>query len=318
MRLLLTGGCGFIASHVLLRLVENHYIVNLDKLEYCSSLQHLSSLENNPNYKFIQGDILSLPLLRSIFQEENIEGVLHFAASTHVDNSFDNSLGFTLNNVVGTHNLLLCAKEFTVKLFLHVSTDEVKGESDNLEDCFYAPTNPYAASKAGAELLAISYATSFKLPLIVTRGNNVFGPYQYPEKIIPKFISKILEGEKCVIHGEGSNQRNYIYVEDVAEAFETILEKGQIGKIYNISSQDCLTNLEVFSAICKELGVEEKDFLSYGKDRPFNDKRYVIEGSLLEGLGWRQKTSFQEGLKKTVKWYKNLQGEFPWQSKRYT
>jgi len=305
MRLLVTGGCGFIASHVVLRLIKKHYIVNIDKLDYCSSLKHLDSLSNNPEYKFIQGNILSLPLLRYIFEREKIEGVLHFAASTHVDNSFDNSLDFTTNNVLGTHNLLACAKEFKIKLFVHVSTDEVKGESDHFDDSIYAPTNPYAASKAGAELLAISYATSFGLPVIITRGNNVYGPYQYPEKIIPKFIFNILGREKCIIHGSGLNQRNYIYVEDVADAFEVILEKGEIGMIYNIASEDCLTNLEVFSSICKELNVKEQDYISFGPDRPFNDKKYVIDGSKLIELGWKQKTSWKDGLTKTVEWYKS-------------
>lgn len=316
MRILVTGGCGFIASHVIVHLHQtypDYYIVNLDKLDYCSSLHQFRSMKDN--YKFIQGNILSMDLLKHIFREERIDTVMHFAAHTHVDNSFDNSLDFTMNNVVGTHNLLHCAREFKIKRFVHVSTDEVKGENDNVTiDSIFMPTNPYAASKAGAELLASSYQLSFSLPLIITRCNNVYGPYQYPEKIIPKFTSRLLKGNKCIIQGDGSNERNYIHASDVARAFDTVLHKGEIGKIYNICSEDCLSNLQVYEAICSELGLNKETYLEFGQDRPFNDKRYHICGKELDKLGWKQTISFSQGIKETVLWYKNLE-EFVWMKK---
>lgn len=311
MRVLVTGGCGFIASHVISRLREvypHYYIINMDKLEYCSCRK---GTESGDNYKFIKGDILSLDLLRHVFREEKVEEVMHFAAHTHVDNSFDNSLEFTRNNIIGTHNLLICAQEFGVKRFIHVSTDEVKGENDNIEeDRLFAPTNPYAASKAGAEILASSYQISFGLPLIITRCNNVYGPGQYPEKIIPKFITRILDGKKCILHGDGGNERNYIHAQDVSRAFDLILHKGQPGKIYNICSRDCLSNLEVYRKICIALGVIPDEYLGFGPDRPFNDRRYYISDYELTQLGWEQEIPFDQGLRDTVEWYKNLTSMF--------
>lgn len=308
MRILVTGGCGFVASHVLLYLYKTYptyYFVNIDKLDYCSSVEQLKDLQQN--YKFIQGDILSLYLLRHIFREEKIDTVLHFAASTHVDNSFDNSLDFTLNNVLGTHKLLICAREFNIKRFIHVSTDEVKGENDNVEeDLIFAPTNPYSASKAGAELLASSYRNSFHLPLIITRCNNVYGPYQYPEKIIPKFSKLLSQDKVCTIQGDGSNERNYIHVYDVAKAFDIILHKGQVGKIYNISSENVHSNLEIYNKICDILSKDKEKYLVFGEDRPFNDRRYYISDKELAKLGWKANISFSEGLQETVLWYKNL------------
>ncbi|SHO33225.1 dTDPD-glucose 4,6-dehydratase [Cedratvirus A11] len=315
MRILVTGGCGFIASHVIVHLHKtypDYYIVNLDKLDYCSSLHQFKTFSGSASYKFIQGNILSMDLLKHIFREEKIDTVMHFAAHTHVDNSFDNSLDFTMNNVVGTHNLLHCAKEFSVKRFIHVSTDEVKGENDDVSiDSIFMPTNPYAASKAGAELLASSYRLSFSLPVIITRCNNVYGPYQYPEKIIPKFTSRLLKGQKCIIQGDGSNERNYIHASDVARAFDVVLHQGQVGKIYNICSEDCLSNLEVYTAICEELGLSKEAYLEFGQDRPFNDKRYHICGNELASLGWKQSIPFSQGIKETVLWYKSLE-EFVW------
>lgn len=304
MKIMVTGGCGFIASHVIKALLDaDHSVVNLDKLDYCSSL-HTSQLKH-ARYKFIQGNILFLEELRNIFSEEEIDVVMHFAASTHVDNSFDNSLNFTFNNVVGTHNMLICAKEFNVKKFIHVSTDEVRGESEKImEDRIFSPTNPYAASKAGAELLASSYETSYNLPLIITRCNNVYGPGQYPEKLIPKFIHLLLEGRKCTIHGNGENQRNYLYVSDVVDAFLTVLDKGQVGKIYSFCSEDCLSNFEVYSSLCRLLDKDEKENVSFVKDRPFNDKRYHMSDMEIKALGWKPKVSFAQGLEKTVAWYK--------------
>jgi len=235
---------GFIASHVVIRLVKEHpdcNIVNFDMLDYCSCLANLAEVATLPNYKFIKGDITSSDLVSYVLKEQNIDTIMHFAAQTHVDNSFGNSFQFTHNNIYGTHVLLEAAKMYGgIKRFIHVSTDEVYGEGESHETepmnegHILEPTNPYAATKAGAEFLAKSYRRSFGLPLIITRGNNVYGPHQYPEKLVPKFINQLLRGRCVTLHGDGSNTRNFLYVKDVARAFETILFKGKEGEIYNI------------------------------------------------------------------------------------
>ncbi|KAK3271374.1 rhm1-like protein [Cymbomonas tetramitiformis] len=233
--ILLTGGAGFICSHVVLRLVRaypQYKIVVLDKLDYCASLNNLASVKDCPNFKFIKGDICSSDLVNFILTAENIDTIMHFAAQTHVDNSFGNSFEFTKNNILGTHVLLESAKiHGGIKRFIHVSTDEVYGETSvgsatgNFEHNSLEPTNPYSATKAGAEMLVKAYQTSYNLPCIVTRGNNVYGPHQFPEKLIPKFVLLAQRGKKLPIHGDGSNTRSYMFVEDVAEAFEAVLHK---------------------------------------------------------------------------------------------
>ena len=315
--ILVTGGAGFIASHVVIQLVQkypDYKIVNFDKMDYCSSLNNLNEVKDCPNYKFIKGNILSADLIKYVLETEKIDTIIHAAAQTHVDNSFGNSFAFTSNNVMGTHVLIETAKTHGIKRFIHVSTDEVYGSSydeepRHIESDALEPTNPYAATKAAAENIVKSYYRSFGLPVIITRGNNVFGPHQYPEKVIPKFIRRLLKGLPCCIHGDGSNSRHFIYVGDVARAFITILHKGVDGETYNIGCETEYTNLEVAERLVKTLKTnvkDAKDHIEFVSDRPFNDVRYYISSDKLKKLGWEEVTSFDEGLKKTVDWYSKV------------
>lgn len=318
----LTGGAGFIGSHVAILLCKKypHYnVVVYDKLDYCSCLENLSEIKDLPNFKFVKGDIGSSDLVTYVFKENKIDTVLHFAAQTHVDNSFGNSFAFTQANIYGTHVLLECAKNCTtMKRFIHVSTDEVYGEGEDFdakpmdEEHVLEPTNPYAATKAGAEFLVKSYHRSFKLPVIITRGNNVYGPHQFPEKLIPKFTNQILRGLPVTIHGDGSNTRNFLFVEDVARAFDCILHKGQEGLIYNIGGQNELPNIEVAKTLIRILGKEDEmdKYITYVPDRKFNDLRYTINSAKLHELGWKEEMSWEDGLRKTVEWYRSYSNRY--------
>jgi UDP-glucose 4,6-dehydratase len=313
---------GFIGSHAAINLCKKYPQYNIivyDILDYCACLENLDELKDLPNFKFIKGDICSSDLVNFVLSEYKIDTVMHFAAQTHVDNSFGNSFAFTQANIFGTHVLLECAKSFKqIKRFIHVSTDEVYGEGETFdckpmdEESVLEPTNPYAATKAGAEFLVKSYHRSFKLPCIITRGNNVYGPHQFPEKLIPKFTNQILRGLPVTIHGDGSNTRNFLYVEDVARAFETILHKGQIGMIYNIGGTNELPNIQVAKDLIRILGKEdeEEDYITYVPDRNFNDLRYTINSSKLHELGWKEEMPWEEGLRTTVEWYKKYTSRY--------
>ncbi|BFU24305.1 dtdp-d-glucose 4 6-dehydratase putative [Entamoeba histolytica] len=310
--ILITGGAGFIASHVVIHFVNEYpqcTIINVDKLDYCSSLKNLEEIQDAPNYKFYIADITDHHTMQKIFEMEHVDTVLHFAAQTHVDNSFGNSFQFTHNNIYGTHVLLEIAKANHIKRFIHVSTDEVYGQvigNAATENSLLNPTNPYSATKAGAEFIARAFYQSFGLPLIITRGNNVFGPHQFPEKLIPKFITLLDRGKNCPLHGCGEEKRSFIYVQDVVNAFDVVLRKGIVGQIYNIGTTREISNNEVAHALLDIFQVpkEEQDSRIYHvKNRCFNDQRYSLDVSKLEKLGWRATTSFEEGLKKTVEWY---------------
>jgi len=312
---LVTGGAGFIASHFVLLMVKkypNYKIVNFDKLDYCSCIENVSEIENYPNYKFIKGDICSSDLVQFVLREENIDTIVHFAAQTHVDNSFGNSFAFSKNNIYGTHVLLESAKMHGIKRFVHCSTDEVYGEGgvDEQpmdEEHVLEPTNPYAATKAAAEFMVKSYNRSFNLPVIITRGNNVYGPHQYPEKLIPKFINQLLNNLKLTIHGTGANMRNFLYVEDVATAFECVLHKAKVGRVYNIGGSNELSVMQVTDSLLKVMGKEDKkdELVEFVPDRAFNDLRYTVESTRLKDLGWKECMPFEEGLKATVDWYRD-------------
>jgi dTDP-glucose 4,6-dehydratase len=249
--------------------------------------------------------------MQKIFEIEHIDTVLHFAAQTHVDNSFGNSFQFTHNNIYGTHVLLEISKNHHIKRFIHVSTDEVYGQvigDAATETSLLNPTNPYSATKAGAEFIAKAFYQSFGLPLIITRGNNVYGPHQFPEKLIPKFITLLDRGMNCPIHGNGDEKRSFIYVQDVVNAFDLILKKGIVGEVYNIGTTREISNLEVTHALMKIFSIPENMYeerLYHVKNRCFNDQRYSLDVSKLEELGWKATTSFEEGLNKTVDWYLN-------------
>ncbi|KAE8699118.1 Trifunctional UDP-glucose 4,6-dehydratase/UDP-4-keto-6-deoxy-D-glucose 3,5-epimerase/UDP-4-keto-L-rhamnose-reductase RHM1 [Hibiscus syriacus] len=311
--ILITGAAGFIASHVANRLIRNYpgyKIVVLDKLDYCSNLKNLLPSQSSPNFKFVKGDIGSADLANYLLVTESIDTIMHFAAQTHVDNSFGNSFEFTKNNIYGTHVLLeACKVTGQIRRFIHVSTDEVYGETDedavvgNHEASQLLPTNPYSATKAGAEMLVMAYGRSYGLPVITTRGNNVYGPNQFPEKLIPKFILLAMRGETLPIHGDGSNVRSYLYCEDVAEAFEVILHKGEVGHVYNIGTKKERRVIDVAKDICKLFSMDPETSIKFVDNRPFNDQRYFLDDQKLKVLGWSERTVWEGGLKKTIEWY---------------
>lgn len=309
--ILVTGGCGFIGSHFLNSMTTkypDYMFYNMDSMTYCASQRRVENISDYSNYHFIKGDICSVDLVNYIMLEKRIDTVVHFAAESHVDSSFGNSLAFTRSNVQGTHTLLECAKQNHIKRFIHISTDELYGRGCDIaasEDSPIEPTNPYSASKAAAEMLVKSYMTSFNLPIIVTRSNNICGPNQYPEKIIPKFISQILKGMKMTIHGDGSNQRSFLHVRDVCRAFDIILHNGCVNSVYNIGSDNELKNIDLAKKIAGIIGVCYSDYIEYVEDRPFNDHRYHITSEAIKALGWKEEVDFEEGLIEIVNWVKD-------------
>ncbi len=311
--ILVTGGSGFIASHLIDKLLNlDYFVINIDKIDYCS-YNNFEDIENK--YKFIQGNITNLELLRYIFKQYDIKYIFHLAAQTHVDNSFYNSLQFTYDNILGTHSLLEVCREYSsnLKKFIHMSTDEVYGgnEDDEIktETSLLMPTNPYAATKAGAEMLVNAYYKSFKLPIIIVRCNNIYGPRQYPEKVIPAFIYNTLHDTECFIHGKGLTERHFIYVTDAVDALIKIWNTGKINNIYNIATDDSGIKInELAKLIIKKLKNENTDIeknIKYIEDRFFNDQRYYISGKKLKDIGWTPLVKFSEGIKKTIEYYKN-------------
>jgi len=319
------------ASHVVMRLVKaypKYKIVNFDRLDYCASLKNIESIADEPNYEFVKGDIGSADLVRYVLHKEGIDTIMHFAAQTHVDNSFGNSFSFTECNVLGTHVMLEAAKSLgsQLKVFIHVSTDEVYGEGasgakSHETKTILEPTNPYAATKAGAEYLVKAYQRSFSLPVIITRGNNVYGPHQYPEKIIPKFVNQLFRDRKLTMHGDGTNTRNYLYVGDVAAAFDTVLHKGVVGETYNIGGRNEVSNLKVAETLLQLMGKVEGEgeeavaaarekWIVLVEDRLFNDLRYPLETDKLASLGWVEEMTWEEGLRTTVEWYRDNSGNW--------
>ncbi|XP_064167289.1 dTDP-D-glucose 4,6-dehydratase-like [Anguilla rostrata] len=311
---LVTGGAGFIGSHVVISLVEkypNWHIINLDKLDYCSSLKNLASVEQRANYTFTQGDVCSPYFINNLFATQNIDIVFHFAALTHVENSFRCPAEFMRVNVDGTRVLLNAARDSGVQRFIHVSTDEVYGDSTGRafdELCPRRPTNPYSVSKATAECAALSYWKKHELPVIVTRSNNVYGPNQYVEKVIPRFISLLQQNKKCTIQGSGLQSRHFLYVDDVTEAFLTVMEKGTLGEIYNIGTtcERAVTQLarELIQTVQGlSLDADVDGWMEFVEDRPCQDLRYPLIFDKIQGLGWRPRVSWEEGVRKTIDWY---------------
>lgn len=303
MRILVTGGLGFIGSNFITWILERKkdvYIINVDKCTYCSNIKNIP---DHPRHKHIRVDITDKARLAEIFATEKPDVVVNFAAQSHVDNSFGDPIQFTIDNVLGTHVLLHVAHEYgQLKKFIHISTDEVYGEvgpgETSCERSLLNPTNPYAASKAAAEFLVRSYGHSFKFPWIITRGNNVFGPRQYPEKLIPKFINQIADGRPCTVHGNGETRRNFIYVDDVSSALQVILERGELNRFYNIGTRNEFSVLEIFEKL-RRPGAS----MVRVPDRPFNDSRYCVDSRPLMALGWREEVPFDVALEKTVGWY---------------
>jgi len=310
MNLLITGGCGFIGSNFINNLnLPINRIVNFDAMYYCANENNiLPEIRNDPNYVFIKGNLQSKDLVSFILEKYNITHVIHFAAQSHVQNSFEESLQYTQDNIVGTHTLLECCRKWgKIEKFIHISTDEVYGESENDkfdETRILVPTNPYAATKAAAEMIAMSYIKSYNLPIIITRGNNVYGPNQYPEKLIPKFIKQLKNNLQVTIQGNGSAKRSFLHVDDTCKAIELVLLKGEIGEIYNIGADEEseFTVMEIAQKLVKLIkGTDNfQSYVKFIEDRPFNDSRYFISNSKLKNLGWEIKSNFIENLKNLI------------------
>lgn len=309
---LITGVAGFMASHLLRHFVKKYpqtFFVGVDKISYCSHEGNFEEIKDAHNFKFYREDITQIDSMDKIFNQYSFDAIFHLGAYTHVDHSFGNSLLFTINNVMGTHILLELSKKYHVKRFIHMSTDEIYGTHDktHTEESLHDPTNPYAATKAAAEHLVKSYFYSFKLPIIIIRCNNTYGENQFPEKVIPKFILLLLKGKKCPIQGSGNQLRAFLYIEDFIRAVEIIFEKGLDGEIYNISSQDEITINKLHQIISTRLNLTPDDYVDYIQDRDFNDLRYHISSEKLQKLGWKQEIFFDQGLQKTIEWYKSHQ-----------
>eukprot|EP01025_Chloroclados_australasicus_P032010 TRINITY_DN32408_c0_g1_i1.p1 TRINITY_DN32408_c0_g1~~TRINITY_DN32408_c0_g1_i1.p1 ORF type:complete len:357 (+),score=28.05 TRINITY_DN32408_c0_g1_i1:167-1237(+) len=321
--ILITGGAGFIASHIVLKLGREHpeyKLTVLDKCDYCASLHNLDELKDKDNFHFVKGDIQSMDLINYVLETNEVDTVMHFAAQTHVDNSFGNSLAFTMNNAYGTHVLLEASRKYgKIKRFINVSTDEVYGESSLgkekglNEASTLEPTNPYSAAKAAAEMICKAYINSYNMPIIITRGNNVYGPHQFPEKLIPKFTLLASQGRELPIHGDGGSVRSYLFVEDVADAFYIILHKGKLGEVYNIGTEKERSVMDVALDIAKLFNLDTSK-ITHVRDRAFNDRRYFIGCEKLAALGWIEKTTWEQGLKKTVDWYVKQDVKNYWES----
>jgi dTDP-glucose 4,6-dehydratase len=308
MRILVTGGIGFIGSNFIKYILAetDHEVVNVDKCDY---MAREKNVPEQARYTYIRGDITERYHMTHVFREHQPECVVHFAAQSEVTRSFDSAFQYTKDNVLGTHVLLETAKDYgKLQKFIHFSTDEVYGEVGPLttsdEKSPLNPSSPYAASKAAAELYVRAYANAYKLPCVITRGNNVFGPQQYPEKVIPLFVTQILSGKAATIHGDGSTRRNFIYVDDVSRAVSVIIENGTIGHTYNIGSKHEYSVLEIFEKINSIMGsVARAVFVT--DPRPHNDSRYAIDSSALRSLGWAETEDFDARLVDTVNWYKS-------------
>ena len=309
--LLVTGGCGFIASNFINHIsrTQKYNIINIDAMYYCANEENVNKdIRNSDYYTFVKGNICSEDLINHILTTHKIDMVIHFAAQSHVQNSFEDSLQFTKDNILGTHVLLeSCRKYGKIQKFIHVSTDEVYGESMNninethkTEHSILCPTNPYAATKASAELIAQSYNHSYNMPIVITRGNNVYGPNQYPEKLIPRFIQQLQNNQKVTIQGDGSAVRAFLHTEDTVRAFETILNDGVVGEIYNIGCDDNMeySVLDVAKMLIKKIKNTDNydEWITYIEDRPFNDQRYYISNEKVKNLGWSIKVSFEDGI----------------------
>lgn len=321
-RVLITGGCGFIGSELVNTFFNEvkdfERLVVLDRLDYCSRLDNINpEVKTDFRFKFIEGDICNRDLVKYVLEENNIDTIINMAAQTHVDRSFDDSLQFTRDNILGTHTLLeTCRKWGGLKRFVHMSTDEVYGESSHDEQnpsdekSLLNPSNPYAATKAGIEFILKSYGTSYKFPWVIVRGNNVYGHGQYPDKLIPKFTLQLHWGKRVTVHGDGSAKRTFVHVTDMARGIITVAQKGELGHIYNIGSRNEYSVLEITKLLCDEMGARMEESIQWVPDRNFNDKRYFISYSKVQALGWDEKISFKEGLRKTIDWYIERSDEY--------
>jgi len=309
MKLLITGGAGFIGSNFV-RHVLNKYpkykVVNIDKLTYAGNLDNLKDIEKNKNYKFIKADICNSKSIDKIIGSEKIDAIVNFAAETHVDRSIHNPGGFLQTDVFGTFNLLEASRKYAVARYIQISTDEVYGSIDKgsfSEKSTIAPNSPYSASKTSADLLVRAYIKTYNFPAIITRSSNNFGPYQYPEKVIPLFVTNAIENIPLPLYGDGKNVRDWLYVLDNCEAIDTVFHKGRIGEIYNIGGGKELQNVELTEMVLKIMN-KPATLIKHVADRAGHDRRYSLDCSKLKKeLGWKPKYNFETALKQTIHWY---------------
>jgi len=307
-KLLITGGLGFIGSNFIRYLINkypNYQIINLDIQNYAGNLENLKNIESDPNYTFIRGDICDDDLVGRIIKD--VDCIVNFAAQTHVDRSISDASDFIKTNIYGTYVLLEAARRNNIQKYIQISSDEVYGSIDEgsfTEESPLKPNSPYAASKASADLLCRSYYITHKLPNIVIRSSNNFGPYQFPEKIIPLFVTNILQNKKVPLYGDGRNIRDWLHVEDNCSAIDLIMHNGKIGEVYNVGGGNEITNLELVHLILKKLNKPDS-FIEFVKDRPGHDLRYSIDSSKVKRLGWQSQYSFNKALDMTVDWYLN-------------
>ncbi len=317
-KVLVTGGAGFIGSNFINHILnkrDDYFIVNLDKLTYAGNLENLKQVENNNNYVFVKGDIVNRELVNYLFEKYEIEYVINFAAESHVDRSILGSEIFYRTNVVGTNVLLEAAKNFGVRKFLQVSTDEVYGSLGETglftETTPLSPNSPYSSSKAGADMAALAFYRTYGVPVTITRCSNNYGPYQFPEKLIPLMIINALNNKRLPVYGDGKNVRDWIYVIDHNKAIELALEKGNPGEVYNVGASREMQNIEIVKLILDILGKPES-LIEFVADRPGHDRRYAIDSTKIQTeLGWKPEYEFEDAIRKTVEWY--LENKEWWQ-----
>jgi dTDP-glucose 4,6-dehydratase len=317
--MLITGGAGFIGSNFIHYMMDHHpdyRIINVDKLTYAGNLENLKDIEANPNYTFVKADICDVNAINDVFSSYAIDYIINFAAESHVDRSIEDPSIFLKTNILGTQVLLDAARKYGVKKFVQISTDEVYGSLGPTgyftEDTSLSPNSPYSASKASADMLVMAYYRTYGLPVNITRCSNNYGPYQFPEKLIPLFVTNALSDKELPLYGDGKNIRDWIYVEDHCSAVDLVLHKGVEGEVYNIGGRSEKANIEITELILDYLG-KPHTLIKYVKDRLGHDRRYAIDCSKIEKeLGWKPAYSFEDGMKKTIRWYIDNQ---PWWEK---
>jgi dTDP-glucose 4,6-dehydratase len=306
-KILVTGGAGFIGSNFIRHMLgkyPDYEIVNLDKLTYAGNLENLRDIENDPRYSFVKGDICDAELVDELAQK--VDSIINFAAESHVDRSIEDPQSFVITDVLGTQNILEAVKKHGVERFLHISTDEVYGSipegKSSVETDPIEPNSPYSASKAGGDLICRAYYETYGTPVIITRSSNNFGPYQYPEKLIPLMTANAIDGRKLPVYGDGLNVRNWIYVLDNCEGLDVVFHKGAVGEVYNIGGNVEVPNIDIVKQIIKETGAPEA-LIEYVTDRLGHDRRYSLDSTKARALGWTITRDFADALAETIRWY---------------
>ena len=308
MRLVVTGGAGFIGSNFVRHMLstdDDIEIVNLDKLTYAGNLENLRDVEDDERYTFVKGDICDAGVVAAALR--GADAVVNFAAETHVDRSISSPQDFIRTDVLGTHTLLEAVRELDIGRYVQISTDEVYGSIEEgafTEESAFRPSSPYSASKAGADLLVLASHHTYGTPVLITRSSNNYGPWQYPEKIVPLFITNAIDEQALPVYGDGLNVRDWLYVEDNCAAIATVLHKGIVGEVYNVGGGNEVTNLDLTQGILERLG-KHGDLIRFVADRPGHDRRYAVDCTKVKSLGWEPRTAFKDGLRHTVDWYRD-------------